>query len=155
MKPHPNERYLYRVQWSEEDHEFLGLCAEFPSLSWLAESQEKALRGIRKVINDVVKDMKENNEPIPEPLSIKKYSGKFIVRVLPEVHRMLAFSAAEEGVSLNRFISAKLSYEDYVRHNKHDVVAVTSSEYMLDHPLVRRRHPRTRLTPKDVSCTHR
>lgn len=30
-----NDRYTYRVTWSDEDKEYLGLCAEFPSLSWL------------------------------------------------------------------------------------------------------------------------
>ena len=40
------ERYAYRVVWSEEDREYVGLCAEMPSLSWLEKSQEAALRGI-------------------------------------------------------------------------------------------------------------
>lgn len=31
-----NDNYTYRVQWSEDDEEYVGLCAEFPSLSWLA-----------------------------------------------------------------------------------------------------------------------
>jgi len=130
MKPHPNDLYSYRVQWSEEDREFVGLCTEFPSLSWLAESQEKALRGIRKVIDDVIADMKHNNELIPEPLSMKTFSGKFMVRVLPEVHRMLAFSAAEEGVSLNRFISAKLSCKDVAPHHTYSAVGELSPEYV-------------------------
>jgi hypothetical protein len=26
-----NDRYTYRVTWSEEDEEYVGLCAEFPS----------------------------------------------------------------------------------------------------------------------------
>jgi hypothetical protein len=43
------DRYAYRVVWSEEDGQCLGLCAEFPSLSWLAPTPEKALRGIRDV----------------------------------------------------------------------------------------------------------
>ncbi len=30
-----SKQYAYRVIWSEEDQEFVGLCAEFPSLSWL------------------------------------------------------------------------------------------------------------------------
>ena len=34
---------------------------------------------------------------------------KFMVRVLPEVHRKLAVEAAEEDVSLNRLVNAKLS----------------------------------------------
>ncbi len=87
----------------------MGLCAEFPSLSWLDATPEKALRGIRKVVAEVVAAMQANNEPVPEPISQRRYSGKFMVRVPPEVHRKLALEAAEENVSLNRVISAKLS----------------------------------------------
>lgn len=104
-----NDRYTYRVTWSEEDKEYVGLCAEFSSLSWLASTPEAALRGIRKVVAEVVKDMKENGESFPEPISSRQYSGKFMVRVPPEVHRRLAIQAAEEGVSLNRLASAKLA----------------------------------------------
>jgi len=103
------DRYTYRVTWSEEDHEYVGLCAEFPSLSWLARTPEAALKGIRKVIADVVKDMRKSKEPIPEPLATRGFSGKFMVRVPPEVHRNLAIKAAEAGVSLNRLASSKLS----------------------------------------------
>jgi predicted HicB family RNase H-like nuclease len=104
-----DDRYTYRVTWSEEDHEYVGLCAEFTSLSWLARTPEAALRGVRKVIADAVKDMRKNKEPIPEPIATKGFSGKFMVRVPPEVHRNLAIKAAEEGVSLNRLASSKLS----------------------------------------------
>ena len=52
-----DDRYTYRVTWSEEDREYVGLCTEFPSPSWLARTPEEALKGIRKVIADVVKDM--------------------------------------------------------------------------------------------------
>jgi predicted HicB family RNase H-like nuclease len=105
-----NDRYTYRVTWSDDDKEYVGLCAEFPSLSWLAVSPEAALKGIRKVVADVVKDMKKNGEPVPEPIASKQYSGKFMVRVPPEVHRNLAIQAAESGISLNRIASAKLSH---------------------------------------------
>ena len=37
------EKYTYRVMWSE-DEEFIGLCAEFPGLSWLAPTSAKALK---------------------------------------------------------------------------------------------------------------
>jgi len=110
MKPLKNDHYSYRVIWSEDDSEYVGLCAEFPSLSWLAKSPEDALYGIREVVADVVIEMQKAGEIVPEPLSSKKYSGKFMVRVPPEVHRKLAMEAAESGVSLNRLASAKLAY---------------------------------------------
>jgi predicted HicB family RNase H-like nuclease len=100
--------YTYRVMWSEEDQEYVGLCAEFPSLSWLAEEPEKALAGILIVVRDVVADMKKRRETLPEPLGSKSYSGKFQVRIPPERHRALAIRAAEEGISLNRYVSDKL-----------------------------------------------
>ena len=107
--PIKNDHYTYRVTWSIEDEEYIGLCVEFPSLSWLADKPESALKGIRNLVAEVIKDMQSNNEKIPEPISIKKYSGKFMVRVPPEVHRALALKAAEAGVSLNRLASSKLS----------------------------------------------
>jgi len=104
-----NDRYSYRVTWSEEDSEYVGLCAEFPSLSWLARSPEAALRGIRRVVADVVADMKKRREPVPQPVASRRYSGRFLVRVPPDIHRRLAAEAAEAGVSLNRLASAKLT----------------------------------------------
>lgn len=77
--------------------------------SWTALVFKDFREGIRNVVADVVKDMKVNNEPIPEPIAVKHYSGKFMVRVPPEVHRDLAIKAAEAGVSLNRLASSKLS----------------------------------------------
>lgn len=103
------DRYTYRVTWSEEDGEHVGLCAEFPSLSRLDKNPEKAIAGIRKLVRACVKDMASNKEPVPEPLSARSFSGKFMVRVPPETHRMLAIQAAESGVSLNRLVASKLS----------------------------------------------
>ena len=45
------DRYTYRVTWSEEDQEHVGLCVEFPSLSWLEVTPEKALKGIRNMVH--------------------------------------------------------------------------------------------------------
>lgn len=107
MKDH----YTYRVTWSAEDGEHVGLCAEFPSLSWLAATPEASLKGIRKVVAQTVEDLRQSGEEVPEPFSDRRYSGRFMVRLPPEVHRGLATRAAEEGVSLNRLVSAKLTAE--------------------------------------------
>lgn len=103
------DHYTYRVTWSPEDGEHVGLCAEFPSLSWLAVTPEDALKGIRQVVAEVVDDLKATGEPVPEPLAERRYSGEFRVRIPPEVHRQLALQAAEQGISLNRLASAKLA----------------------------------------------
>ncbi len=103
------DHYTYRVTWSPEDGEHLALCAEFPSLSWLAASPEAALKGIRQVVSDVLAEMKASGDAVPVPLAEKHYSGEFRVRIPPELHRALAMQAAEQRVSLNRLASAKLA----------------------------------------------
>lgn len=103
------DRYTYRVTWSAEDGEYVGLCAEFPSLSWLANRQEVALQGICALVAEAISDMQSSGEPIPEPLAVKQYSGKFTVRIPPEVHRNLAIQAAEANMSRSRYINYKLA----------------------------------------------
>ena len=63
--------YTYRVLWSEEDQEFVGLCAEFPSLSWLDEDQHAAFDGIVQLVSECLGDTESLEEP-------------------PEQHRQLA-----------------------------------------------------------------
>ena len=103
------DHYSYRVTWSPEDEEFVGLCAEFPLLSWLDATPGEAFSGIRRVVSEVIDDMLEGGETPPEPIADRQFSGKFMVRVPPETHRALALRAAEEGVSLNRLVSARLA----------------------------------------------
>lgn len=103
------EHYTYRVTWSPEDGEYVGLCAEFASLSWLAATADEVFSGIRKVVHKVLEDMRASKETPPTPLADRTYSGKFLVRVPPQTHRALVLRAAEEGVSLNRLVSARLA----------------------------------------------
>jgi predicted HicB family RNase H-like nuclease len=100
--------FTYRVTWSAEDAEFVGTCLEFPSVSWLAGTQDEALHGIRDVVRDVVDDLHASGEPVPEPLSSRTYSGKFNLRVGERLHRKLAMEAAEEHLSLNQYVVRRL-----------------------------------------------
>lgn len=46
------EECTYRVEWSDEDNEWVGWCPELPSLSWLDPDKTKALAGIAKLVQD-------------------------------------------------------------------------------------------------------
>ncbi|MFC7545256.1 type II toxin-antitoxin system HicB family antitoxin [Plantactinospora sp. GCM10030261] len=100
--------YTYRVTWSADDQEFVATCAEFPSLSWLAPSQVEALLGLEGLVQDVIADMAEQGEWIPQPFADRSYSGKFNLRVGESLHRELAIQAAEDGLSLNQYVLSKL-----------------------------------------------
>ena len=60
-----NDHYTYSVTWSPEDGEHVGLCSEFPLLSWLASTADEAFAGIRRLVNEVVADMQEAGERPP------------------------------------------------------------------------------------------
>lgn len=101
--------YTYRVAWSPEDSEFVATCLEFPSLSWLAGTQQNALTGLLDLVVDVVRDMTGQGEAVPEPLTERRYSGKFNLRVGEQLHRRLAVEAAEEHLSLNQYVVRRLT----------------------------------------------
>ncbi|MGH7050131.1 MAG: type II toxin-antitoxin system HicB family antitoxin [Acetobacteraceae bacterium] len=112
------DHFTYRVSWSEEDGESVATCAEFPSLSHLAREPEVALRGIRALVRDVVTELRKNDEAVPEPIAAQACSGRFLARVPPELHRLLAIEAAEAGVSLNRLVSFRLAMPSPLRAAK-------------------------------------
>lgn len=110
MKMVNHLHYSYRIIWSDEDKEFVGLCTEFPSLSYLDEDRSTALSGITDLVKGVVVEMQSNGEIAPEPIAERRFSGNFQVRVPPDLHRDLCIKAADAKVSLNRYVSFKLAY---------------------------------------------
>ena len=102
------DKYTYRIEWSEEDKTHVARCLEFPSLAAHGETIEGALKEIEIAVSASIKWMQEKGEQIPEPLGMKKFKGHITLRVPPEVHRNLAIRSAEEGVSINQFVLARL-----------------------------------------------
>ena len=102
------DHYTYRVRWSAEEEAYIGTVAEMPSLSWVDGEQVGAFEGIRALAAGVLDDMLVNGEILPKAIADRSYSGKFMVRVTPEVHRQLATDAAEQNVSLNRLAASRL-----------------------------------------------
>lgn len=82
---------------------------QFPSLSWLAESMAEAFKGIVQLVVDVVADLRDSQEPVPESLADRKFSRHFALRMSPALHRRLAMEAAEHGVSINKWVNEKMA----------------------------------------------
>ncbi len=99
-----NDRYQYRVTWSDDDDEHVATVVEFPSLSWLAEDPAEALAGLRQLVQEVIEDMQASGETVPVPLADRNYSGRFVLRAPKALHRELVLEAAEQSVSLNQYV---------------------------------------------------
>ncbi|MBN2653239.1 MAG: type II toxin-antitoxin system HicB family antitoxin [Spirochaetales bacterium] len=102
------EKYTYRIEWSEEDNVHIARCLEFHSLQAHGQTAEKALHEIEEVVRQTVEWMREENEPLPEPIGMKKFKGNLTLRIPPELHKQLAIKSAEEGISINKFILSRL-----------------------------------------------
>jgi len=100
--------YSYRVQWSPDNGYYLGTVTELPSESWFDSDPIETLKGIWRCAEETVADLEADGEEVPTPLADRNYSGKFIVRIPPEVHRRLTMEAAEQNISLNRLVVSRL-----------------------------------------------
>lgn len=103
------DKYTYFTYWSEEDKVFISECAEFPGLKAHGSSQDESLKEIKTAVLGAMEWLEEEGKPIPEPLSLHKFSGKLVVRMPRELHKRLAIQSTQSGVSLNQYILSKLS----------------------------------------------
>ena len=69
-----SDHYTYRVIWSAEDEEHVGLCTEFQSLSWLASTPDEALAGIRELTSGCEEDMRASGEEPPRSLEYRVHA---------------------------------------------------------------------------------
>jgi len=106
------DRYTYRLAWSATDQEFIATVVEFASLSWIADTRGAALEGLTSVVEDVLQDMLAEGEEIPAPWDERTFSGKFNLRLGPDLHRKVALEAAERHESMNTYVMKQLGLID-------------------------------------------
>lgn len=110
MKPKTlADLYSYRVSWSEDDDTFVARVVEWPGLTAHGETIEEAMSELLSVVLTTIHDCAEHGSAYPSPLSTRRFSGKFNLRIPPSLHRQIEIRAAEEGVSLNQWITMVLS----------------------------------------------
>lgn len=90
-----------------------GYMIEIPLLKGCISDGEtiiKALENIKDAKREWFIYMLENNLPIPEPVDLNKYSGKFVVRIPKSLHRTISEQSKLEGLSLNQYVANSLAY---------------------------------------------
>jgi predicted RNase H-like HicB family nuclease len=109
-------RYSFRVFWSEADKGYVAVCPELPGVSALGESEAEALREAKAAMELYIEDVIESGEQLPEPETAHEYSGQLRARLPKSLHRQAAHMAEVDGISLNQFIvnavAAKVGAED-------------------------------------------
>lgn len=101
--------YTYRAMWSPGDRSYIGSCLEFPGFRGRGQTAGEATAAVEKLVNaDVAAAVGTGWQP-PDSLTDRTYSGRFVVRMSPELHAHLAVEAAEQRVSLNHWVLQKLT----------------------------------------------
>lgn len=108
MKKTARKHYLKLVEWSEEDGCYVGRCPELFLGGVHGTEEAKVYQELCLVVADVLASKATHGDPLPEPLAGKKFSGKFILRTSPDLHRTLAIRALQAGDSLNNYVVKKL-----------------------------------------------
>jgi predicted HicB family RNase H-like nuclease len=108
-------RYTYRAEWSPGTFEYVGRCLEFPSLSCWAATMQEAIANIEQAVDEHIVERREEGFDVPEPITERQYSGRFVVRTSPALHARLAVEAAEQSVSMNHWVVQKLADRPSIR----------------------------------------
>ena len=96
-------RYTKFVEWSDEDECFIGRCPELMLGGVHGNDEAKVYAELCVAVEEMIELTGEDGHALPEPLANKQFSGKFVLRVEPALHRRLAAKAVGAGESLNSY----------------------------------------------------
>ena len=100
-KKHSELEYQVNIAFDPRDNIYVVRVPELENCHTHGSTPEEALRNAEEAIDLWLETAHENGIEIPEPLSRKKYSGKFVVRTPEELHALLAREALRRGKSMN------------------------------------------------------
>jgi predicted HicB family RNase H-like nuclease len=96
------------VEWSDEDEVWIGRCPELFLGGVHGDDRAEVYAELCQAVDENIAIAKEDGLPLPTALAGKKFSGKFILRTTPDMHRLLTLRAMQEGESLNNYVVKKL-----------------------------------------------
>ncbi|HRY51975.1 MAG TPA: toxin-antitoxin system HicB family antitoxin [Candidatus Paceibacterota bacterium] len=101
-------RYAKFVEWSDEDRCFIGRCPELMLGGIHGQDEAKVYAELCRAVEEMVGLIHADGQEMPCPLGQKEFSGKFVLRIEPAIHRRLAAKALAAGESLNSYCAKAL-----------------------------------------------
>ncbi len=102
-------RYMKIVEWSDGDGCFVGSAPPIIGQCCHGKDEAKVYAELCRIVEEWIEILETGGRELPEPLNAKKFSGKFVLRVEPALHRRLGAKALADGESLNNFCAKKLA----------------------------------------------
>ena len=97
------------VEWSDGDKCFIGRCPTLFSGGVHGKEEAAVYRQLCRTAEEWVEILLQDGVPLPKAKRSGTYSGKFMVRVPPEIHERLALKAKAAGESLNSLVAKALA----------------------------------------------
>lgn len=104
-----SDNYLKIVEWSEEDNCYVGSAPGLFIGGVHGKNQDKVFKELCDIVEETITIMLNEGRPLPKGIFNKKFSGKIALRITPELHKVLAVKAMQEGESINKYISDNLA----------------------------------------------
>ncbi len=96
--------YHAKIEYDQEDHIFVGhVLGINDSISFHGHSVDELTEEFGNAIDNYV-DYCNRLGRAPE----KEFKGSFNVRLKPEQHKKIALYAADEGITINQFVSSAI-----------------------------------------------
>jgi predicted HicB family RNase H-like nuclease len=126
-----SRRYVKVIEWDPTDGCFVGSAPPIIGPSCHGSTEAEVLRKLGPIVDEWVEMFLSEGKPLPGATAGREYSGKFLVRLKPELHKKAALHAMVSGQSLNQYVVETLENEYLVRE--------ASAEYGLRKPKDKRR----------------
>ena len=101
--------YLKIVEWSDEDKCFVGRCPGLFFGGCHGTDETKVYQKLCQIVEEHVAELLDKKQNLPPATAGRTYSGKFVVRVGPELHQKAAIKASTRGESLNQFVATAIA----------------------------------------------
>ena len=102
-------RYLKLVEWSDADGCFIGSAPPIIGPCCHGRTEAEVMAQLTPIVEEWVATLLEDGHPLPAGTAGRKYSGQFVVRVAPELHKKASLKALARGESLNQFVASALN----------------------------------------------
>jgi predicted HicB family RNase H-like nuclease len=96
------DKYLKIVEWSKADDCYIGSIPGFLGPCCHGDNEEVVYKQLGKILDEWIEIHEHDELPFPEETADKSYSGKFILRVNKELHKLLSIKALQSNLSLNQ-----------------------------------------------------
>jgi len=96
--------YTKLVEWSDEDGYFVGSAPPIIGPCCHGDDEAKVYAELCQIVEEWIELLETDGSSLPESLGkVSDFSGKFVLRVEPAIHRRLAAKALAAGESLNSY----------------------------------------------------